>query len=161
MDEDSVFDPMSDIQPSPAPVATSTDTQHDINTRLEPEQLQTQGNDETDSVLDTDSVSGIAESPAESSHMQPGSQPSTYSLSTDLMSRLKLDQPLADKSVEPGTPDSMVAMGSAPSTSLSEFSAVAAPPGASAQKNGSGNRRHRNSGRPSFGSNRYSTVKAA
>lgn len=156
VDEDSVFDPISDIQPAPAPVADPMRTVHDMDAGLEPEQLHAQCNDESDSALDTDSVSGIAESPAESSHMQPGSQPSTYSLSTDLMSRLKLDQPLADKSVGPGTtPDSVMAMGSAPSTTLSEFSAVAAPSGPSAQKEGPGNRRQRNVGRSSFGSNRY------
>lgn len=156
VDEDSVFDPMSDIQPAPAPVADRTRTAHNTHARLEPEELHAQGNDESDSALDTDSASGIAESPAESSHMQPGSQPSTYSLSTDLMSRLKLDQPLADRPVGPGTtPDSVMAMGSAPSTTLSEFSAVGAPSGASAQQEGSGNRRQRNVGRSSFGSNRY------
>ena len=157
VDEDSVFDPISDIQPSPAPDATPIGPARNIDSSLEPEQLHAQGNDESDSALDTDSVSGIAESPAESSHLQPGSQPSTYSLSTDLMSRLKLDQPMAmaNRSAGPGTtPDSAMAMGSAPSTTLSEFSAVAGPPGGSAQKDGSGNRRQRNVGRSSFGSNR-------
>ena len=94
--------------------------------------------------------------------MQPGRQPSDYSLSTDLMSRLKLDQPLANRSGGVGTPDSMVAMGSAPSTTLSEFSAVGIPggssvgtPGGSAQKEAYGNRRPRHLGSSSFGSNRY------
>lgn len=132
-----------------------------LDRRPEPEQLHAQGNDESDSALDTDSVSGVAESPAESSYMQPGSQPSSYSLSTDLMSRLKLDQPLANRPEGPGTPDSMVAMGSVPSTTLSDFSAVGAPGGSSvgasggsAQKEGSGNRRPRHLGRSSFGSKR-------
>lgn len=133
-----------------------------LNSKPEPEQLPTQhGNDESDSALDTDSVSGIAESPAESSYMQPGSQPSSYSLSADLMSRLKLDQPLANGSEGPGTPDSMVAMGSVQSTTLSDSSAVGAPggssgpPGSSVQREGSGYRRPRHVGRSSLGSNRY------
>lgn len=166
MDEDSVFDPISDIQPSPSPhtpSATATgEPHHALSSRPELEQLHAQGNDESDSALDTDSVSGIAESPADSSYMQSGSQPSSYSLSADLMSRLKLDQPLGNQSEGPGTPDSMVAMGSVPSTTLSDFSALGAPgrsslgtPGGSAQKEGSGNRRPRHQGRSSFGSNRY------
>lgn len=94
--------------------------------------------------------------------MQPGSHPSSYSLSADLMSRLKLDQPVANGYSEgPGTPDSMVAMGSVQSTTLSDFSAVGAPggssgtPGAPVQREGSGNRRPRHVGRSSLGSNRY------
>ena len=163
MEEDSVFDPISDIQPSPSPYTpsgTATGEPHTtLSSRPGPEQIHAQGNDESDSALDTDSVSGVAESPAESSYMQPGSQPSSYSLSTDLMSRLKLDQPIADRPEGPGTPDSMVAMGSVPSTTLSDLSAVGAPGGsnlgASAQKEGSGNRRPRHQGRSSFGSSRY------
>ena len=162
VDEDSVFDPMSDMASTPVTAAlASNSTLNNTHSSA----LEDSSNahrhfdhtiDESDTAVDYDSVSGVADSPAESSFMPSGSHPDSYSLSSDLMSRLTLEQPLNNRSDGVvGTPDSMVAMGSAPSTTLSDFSAVGTP-GGSAQKEGPPNRRARRSGKSNFSSHRCS-----
>lgn len=152
---------MSDIAPSATPATPSPandSTPHNARSNAVEDSSRPHRHsdlvDESDTALESDSVSSIAESPADSSFMPSGSQPDSYSLSSDLMSRLTLEQPLINRSDEVvGTPDSMMAMGSVPSTTLSDFSAVGTP-GSSAQKEGTPNRRARRSAKSNFGSNR-------
>ena len=169
VDEDSVFE-MSDINASstaPPHAATAQsrdlDQQHDSmldDTSSQAREFSANNEQEQDldSTLDSASVLGVPESPIESSSMQaasgatPSSQADSFSLSADLMRKLSLDQKQSEAGQEP--PDSTMAVGSAPSTTLSDFSAVNAAPGTrqgnrnSAQKGG-GNKRN------SYGSNRY------
>ena len=163
VDEESVFDAMSDITPSSLGHTNTAASQSDppsqpqddtgsLNGRPDCTPAIEDDEDELDSALDSESALGVPESPAESSFMQEASSaslPSTadsFSLTADLMGKLLLNRDKGGCSAT--TADSAAAVGSAPSTTLSEFSAVAAP-------RISGQNREPNR-TPSSGINRYS-----
>ena len=159
VDEDNVFD-MSDI--------TSADSQLPNHAAAQSAQPLESGRsddaeDDQDAggTLDNESALGVSESPAELSGMQeaPGaslsSHADSFTWSADFMNRLSLEGGQGNANGMPGTPDSMAAMGSAPSTTLSDFSAANAPLGALGQKEGSGQRGSRQGRRSSYGTNRY------
>ncbi len=161
VDEDSVFD-MSDITSNDgtglanhAAAQSAHSGQHQTNntpTQLPPD--GTEGDQDVESTLDSESALGIPESPAESSGMQElpsaslSSHADSFSWSAALADKLSLDD--SQKQGVPDTPDSMVAMGSAPSTTLSEFSAVGGP----GEKEGSGKKGPTQGRRSSYSSNR-------
>ena len=152
VEEHSVFD-MSDITPSDtrASAFATHSGQPDQGSSTSTKQVTDTEEDyqETDSALDSESALGVAESPAESSSMQAApsaslsSQADSFSWTADLMSKLSV----TDKA------DSMVAMGSAPSATLSDFSAVETPKG-SGQTVGSGQRGPKQGRRHSYGAHR-------
>ncbi len=161
VDEDSVFD-MSDITSSDgtglanraaAQSARSGQNQNsDTPAQLPPD--GTEDDQDAGSTLDSESALGIAESPAESSGMQDlpsaslSSHADSFSWSAALADKLSLDD--SQKQGVPDTPDSMMAMGSAPSATLSEFSAVGGP----GEKEGSGQKAPTQGRRSSYSSNR-------
>ncbi len=161
VDEDSVFD-MSDITSNDdtglanrAAAQSTHSGQHQNNetpTQLPPD--GTEDDQDAGSTLDSESALGIPESPAESSGMQDlpiaslSSHADSFSWSAALANKLSLDD--SQKQGVPDTPDSMVAMGSAPSTTLSDFSAVGEP----GEKEGSGQKGPTQGRRSSYSSNR-------
>ena len=163
VDEDSVFD-MSDITSNDgtglanhAAAQSAHSGQHQTNntpTQLPPD--GTEGDQDVESTLDSESALGIPESPAvcQSSGMQElpsaslSSHADSFSWSAALADKLSLDD--SQKQGVPGTPDAMVTMGSAPSTTLSEFSAVGGP----GEKEGSGQKGPTQGRRSSYSSNR-------
>ena len=162
VDEDSVFD-MSDITSNDgtglanrAAAQSAPCGQHQTNET--PPQLPpdvTEDDQDIESTLDNESALGIPESPAESSGMQdlPGASLSghadSFSWSAALADKLSLDD--SQKQGVPDTSDSMMTMGSAPSTTLSEFSAV----GGTGEKEGSGQKGPTQGRRSSYSSNRW------
>lgn len=165
LDEDSVFD-MSDITSSGGTglasrvaAQSARSGQHQTNdtpTRFPPG--GTEGDQDAGSTLDSESALGIPESPAESSGMQDlpsaslSSHADSFSWSAALADKLSLDD--SQKEGMPDTPDSMVAMGSAPSTTLSDFSAVGGP----GDREGLGQKGPTQGRRSSYSSNRRRSV---
>lgn len=165
VDEDTVFD-MADIASADTHQSTQAAAQSAQPAQHQDRSVQEIPDDTTDdqdagSTLESESAVGVPESPAESSGMQeaPGaslsSHADSFTWSADFMSRLSLEKGKGDGNGMPGTPDSMAAVGSAPSTTLSDFSAANAPVGASSQKEGSGRMGSGQGKRSSYGANRY------
>ncbi len=155
---------MSDITPKDASLSSTAAVRSDHGSRLgnrgSPTKDLTDNHEDDqdlDSTLDSESALGVPESPAESSTMRPApsaslsSNADSFSWTADLMGRLSMEG--SKPGGMPNTPDSMVAMGSAPSATLSEFSTVDAP-GGSDQKEGLGHKGPRQGRRTSYGSNR-------
>lgn len=165
VEEDIVFD-MADIASADARQSTQAAAQSAQHAQHQDRSVQEIPDDIMDdqdagSTLEGESALGIPESPAESSDMQeaPGASLSSHAdsitWSADFMSRLSLERGKGNSNGMPGTPDSMAAVGSAPSTTLSDFSAANAPVGASGQKEGSGQKGSGQGKRSSYGANRY------
>ena len=166
VDEDSVFE-MSDINTSATGHAAAAQSQDldqqrdsmldDTSSQARESSANNEQDQDLDSTLDSASVLGVPESPIEPSSMQaasgttPSSQADSFSLSADLMRKLSLNQNQSEAGQEP--PDSTLAVGSAPSTTLSDFSAVNGAPGTGQRNRGSAQKGGSNK-RNSYGSNR-------